>query len=57
MAKELDNPKNGKQVTKITPQPEKVKSVKLVPPDGGWGWVIILATSINLVCQLSFVHY
>ena len=25
------------------------KNVLLVPPDGGWGWMIILATCVNLV--------
>ncbi|XP_046646925.1 monocarboxylate transporter 9-like [Daphnia pulicaria] len=47
MAKE----KNGKETTKLTTAPLNVKpkNVKLVPPDGGWGWVIILGTSINLM--------
>lgn len=42
---------NGKDTTKLAASPLSVKpkSVKLVPPDGAWGWVIILATSINLV--------
>lgn len=49
MAKE----KNGKETTKQTTAPLNVKpkNVKLVPPDGGWGWVIILGTSINLVSR------
>lgn len=41
----------SKDTTKLAASPltVKPKNVKLVPPDGAWGWVIILATSINLV--------
>ena len=51
MAKEMESPKNGKETTKGKPAAPtgKPKSVKLVPPDGNWGWIIIIATSINLV--------
>ncbi|KAK4011813.1 uncharacterized protein LOC116921744 [Daphnia magna] len=41
----------SKDTTKLAASPltVKPKNVKLVPPDGAWGWVIILATSINLM--------
>lgn len=41
---------NGKEAPKHE-KPAK-STVKLVPPDGGWGWIIILATSICLVSKL-----
>lgn len=51
MTKEL---KNGKEPPKVLP--DKSKNVKLVPPDGGWGWAIIFATSINLVSELQLFN-
>ena len=44
-AVELKEMKNGEMVEEDSDD----GPVHVVPPDGGWGWVIIIATSINLV--------
>lgn len=34
---------------------EKKKEKKLVPPDGGWGWIVVLGTGlVNVSTQVFF---
>lgn len=36
--------KNGLAMT-----PRTQKQVKLVPPDGGWGWMVLIGTALSNV--------
>ncbi|XP_047505589.1 uncharacterized protein LOC125050031 isoform X4 [Pieris napi] len=32
------------------------KRVKLVPPDGGWGWIIVLGTGLSTICGTLLIQ-
>lgn len=42
----------------LVPQTDKKteKRIKLVPPDGGWGWMVLLGTALSNVSRNTIMR-
>lgn len=51
-----EKPKQVKMSTEklaLVPKPRTQKVTKLVPPDGGWGWMVLIGTAMSNVSTIT----